>query len=191
MMISLLLLLLAGEKRNNMLDGLISFGKNLFTQQSSQPPGLIEQQPITDFNNPGNIEIGQGYAGETGETYADRFSTFDSPQMGIRAIAKDITTKIKRFDGNLLNIINQYAPNNENDTQTYYNFVKNKVGKTKVSEKDVPAIVEAIIRMENQPEIAEQYLNKDIFNEAMDLAKYNLDSNMGIDEARSFIRDAN
>ena len=45
--------------------------------------------------------------------------------------------------------------------------------------------------MENQPEIAEQYLNKDIFNEAMDLAKYNLDSNMGIDEARSFIRDAN
>ena len=28
-------------------------------------------------------------------------------------------------------------------------------------------------------------------NEAMDLAKYNLDSNMGIDEARSFIRDAN
>ena len=190
-MISLLLLLLAGEKRNNMLDGLISFGKNLFAQQSSEPPGLIQQQTITDFNNPGNIEIGQGYAGETGETYADRFSTFDSPQMGIRAIAKDITTKIKRFDGNLLSIINQYAPDNENDTQTYYNFVKNKVGKNKVSEKDLPAIVEAIIRMENQPEIAEQYLNEDIFNEAMDLAKYNLDSNMGIDEARSFIRDAN
>ena len=49
--------------------------------------------------------------------------------------------------------------------------------KNKVSEKDLPAIVEAIIRMENQPEIAEQYLNEDIFNEAMDLAKYNLDSN--------------
>lgn len=191
MIISLLLLLLAGEKRNNMLDGLISFGKNLFAQQSSEPPGLIQQQTITDFNNPGNIEIGQGYAGETGETYADRFSTFDSPQMGIRAIAKDITTKIKRFDGNLLSIINQYAPDNENDTQTYYNFVRNKVGKNKVSEKDLPAIVEAIIRMENQPEIAEQYLNEDIFNEAMDLAKYNFDSNMGIDEARSFIRDAN
>ena len=191
MMISLLLLLLAGEKRNNMLEGLISLGKNLFSSEPERPLGLIEQGPITEFNNPGNIEIGQGYAGETGETYADRFATFDSPQMGIRAIAKDITTKIKRFDGNLLNIINQYAPDNENDTKTYYNFVKNKVGKNIVSEKDLPAIVQAIIIMENQPGIAEQYLNKDIFDEAMQLSKYDLDSNMGIDEARSFIRDAN
>jgi len=110
--------------------------------------------------------------------------------MCIRAIAKDITTKIKRFDGNLLNIINQYAPDNENDTKTYYNFVKNKVGKNIVSEKDLPAIVQAIIIMENQPGIAEQYLNKDIFDEAIQLSKYDLDSNMGIDEARSFIRDA-
>ena len=97
------------------MEGLISFGKNLFTQQSSEPPGLIQQQPITDFSNPGNIEIGQGYAGETGETYADRFSTFDSPQMGIRAIAKDITTKIKRFDGNLLNICLLYTSDAADD----------------------------------------------------------------------------
>ena len=40
------------------------------------------------YNNPGNIEIGQGYAGETG-TYANNrerpFAIFDTPQMGVRA----------------------------------------------------------------------------------------------------------
>ena len=34
------------------------------------------------YNNPANIEIGQGYAGEIeGQTYADRFAVFDSPQI--------------------------------------------------------------------------------------------------------------
>ena len=59
--------------------------------------GLLEG-PV-QFNNPGNIETGQGYAGETGETYAERFSVFDSPQMGVRAVARDITTKIGRHKG--------------------------------------------------------------------------------------------
>ncbi len=40
-MISLLLLLLAGEKRNNMLEGLISLGKNLFSSEPERPLGLI------------------------------------------------------------------------------------------------------------------------------------------------------
>ena len=36
---------------------------------------------ITELNNPGNIEAGENFAGETGEKYADRFAVFDSPQM--------------------------------------------------------------------------------------------------------------
>ena len=53
------------------------------------------------YNNPGNIEAGQGFAGETGETYAndrDRpFVVMDSPIAGNRAILRIFKTKIDRY----------------------------------------------------------------------------------------------
>lgn len=168
----------AGER--NVTDGLLAMPEKRPNQGL-----LVETQPPMFFN-PGNIEIGQGYAGETGGTYADRFAIFDSPQMGIRAIAKDITTKIKRHDGDLSKIINQYAPPSENDTNRYLDFVQTSVGKKKVTKEDLPKVVEAIIKMENGPDsdLTKIYLDKKIFSEAMELSDLDLPSNTGLEEAR-------
>ena len=168
----------AGER--NVTDGLLAMPEKRPNQGL-----LVETQPPMFFN-PGNIEIGHGYAGETGGTYADRFAIFDSPQMGIRAIAKDITTKIKRHDGDLSKIINQYAPPSENDTNRYLDFVQTSVGKKKVTKEDLPKVVEAIIKMENGPDsdLTKIYLDKKIFSEAMELSDLDLPSNTGLEEAR-------
>ena len=130
-----------------MLKDIIGGIANLWTRDNDIP-----KEPKI-FNNPGNIEIGQGYAGETGDTYADRFAVFDSPQMGVRALGRDIKTKINRFDGDLQSIINQYAPPNENDTNNYFEYVKEQVGSDTITESDLGAVVRAIITMENKPKL--------------------------------------
>ena len=150
--------------------------------------GDEEAEQPTMFNNPGNIEIGQGYAGETGDTYADRFVVFDSPQMGVRALGRDIKTKINRFDGDLQSIINQYAPPNENDTDNYFEFVRDQVGSDTITESDLGAVVRAIITMENKPEIAAQYLDDSIFNEGLELAQMGFDQGVSLDEARKLLK---
>ena len=161
-----------------MLKDIIGGIANLWTRDNDEA-----EQP-TMFNNPGNIEIGQGYAGETGDTYADRFAVFDSPQMGVRALGSDLKTKIKRFDGDLFSIINQFAPDNENDTNNYYEYVKDQVGSDTITENDLGAVVRAIIKMENKPEIAAQYLDDSIINEGLELAQMSFDAGISLDEAR-------
>ena len=112
------------------------------------------------FNNPGNLEKGQGYAGETGELYGDdRFPVFENRQMGTRALFKDLRTKLRRFDGDLPKMISQYAPPTENDTKNYIDIVLNKVGKDKIEEKDLPKLASAVIEMENKDEGRRAYLD--------------------------------
>ena len=165
-----------------MLKDIIGGIANLWTRDNDIP-----KEPKI-FNNPGNIEIGQGYAGETGDTYADRFAVFDSPQMGVRALGRDIKTKINRFDGDLQSIINQYAPPNENDTNNYFEYVRDQVGSDTITENDLGAVVRAIITMENKPEIAAQYLNDSVFNEGLKLAQMSFDQGVTLDEARKLLR---
>ena len=57
--------------------------------------------------------------------------------MGIRALALDLMTKIKRHDGSIDEIINQYAPDNENNTKVYQDFVKKYIGKDIVDTTDL------------------------------------------------------
>jgi len=152
------------------------------------------KQKKTIFNNPGNIEQGQKYAGETGETYAndrDRpFVVFDSPEMGVRALAKDLTTKIKRHKGDIEKIISEYAPNNENDTQDYINFVKSSLGgKDIVTENDIASLTKAVILKENKKDVALRYLVEDIFDTGIKLSKFNLDSKMSFEEAKKLLDD--
>jgi hypothetical protein len=164
-----------------MLKDILGGIANLWTRDNDEA-----EQP-TMFNNPGNIEIGQGYAGETGDTYADRFAVFDSPQMGVRALGRDLKTKIKRFDGDLFSIINQFAPDNENDTNNYYEYVKDQVGSDTITENDLGAVVRAIIKMENKPEIAAQYLDDSVINEGLELAQMSFDAGISLDEARKLL----
>ena len=165
-----------------MLEDILGGIANLWTRDND-----ISKEPKI-FNNPGNIEIGQGYAGETGDTYADRFAVFDSPQMGVRALGRDIKTKINRFDGDLQSIINQYAPPNENDTNNYFEYVRDQVGSGTITENDLGAVVRAIITMENKPEIAAQYLDDSVFNEGLELAQMSFDQGVTLDEARKLLR---
>ena len=117
---------------------------------------------ISEFNNPGNIEAGIGFDGEIeGEGYGPnkRFAKFKTPQLGIRALKLDLTTKLRRFNGDLAAMINQYAPPSENDTGQYLKVVQQYSGvKDKYTDADLDNIVKGFIRMENKKELAEKYI---------------------------------
>ena len=154
------------------------FGKNFLSNGGE----------VTTYNNPGNLEKGQGYAGETGKTYAnDRerpFVVFDSPEMGVRALAMDLQTKIKRHEGDINKIIAQYAPDNENDTKKYQEFVKQKLKKDKVTDKDLKFLVQAIIEKENKPEVASYYLeNPDVMTKGLAMSYFQLPSGTSFEQA--------
>ena len=105
--------------------------------------------------------------------------------MGIRALAKDLNTKIKRFDGDVERIITQYAPPNENDTKAYIKFVKAQLNnKDKITKDDLALLTKAVILQENKPEIAELYLLPEVFNKGMDLSTLDLPGNFTFEDAK-------
>jgi hypothetical protein len=126
-------------------------------------------KPDNIYNNPGNVEVGQGFAGGyevTNQTYAndrDRpFAVFDSPEMGMRALAMDINSKLEQFNGNVSEIIKKYAPKeDENNTLNYVNYVKNKVGKKIITKDDIGTTMSAMIEFENKklPGVVNYYLS--------------------------------
>lgn len=151
------------------------------------------------YNNAGNIEVGQGYAGETNKTYAnDRkddkkpFVVFDTPQMGVRAIMMDMRTKIKRHKGSLIHIINEYAPPSENRTDLYYKYIKNSLnGEDMVNDTMLIPLVKAIINYENKEEVANYYLkDPTIIQEAFALSKMSFPSGTSYEEAMKLYQNS-
>lgn len=69
-------------------------------------------------NNPGNIKTGISWQGAVGDD--GTFIIFADDTWGLRALARDLTTKINK-DGldTITAIITDYAPPSENDTATY------------------------------------------------------------------------
>ena len=163
------------------------------------------------YNNAGNIEQGEGYAGETGETYAkDRkdgkkpFVVFDTPQMGLRAMMMDLRTKIKRHKGSLLDIITEYAPPSENRTDLYYNFVKSELnGDDMVNSTMLIPLVKAMLTFENRGStytkedgseglITDYYLkDSKIIQEAFSLSKSQLPSDTSYKKAVELLQNQN
>ena len=149
--------------------------------------GNIVEEAVKVFNNPGNIERGQGFAGETGEYYGkkNRFVVFDSPEAGIRAIMRDLRTKVRDHNGDLRAIINKYAPSVENPTKNNYKYLQQTLGKDKVTIEDIPQLTKGIIEFENKPteDMPDQkrleaqgrldkYLSPEIFNMAQRISQY-------------------
>ena len=101
--------------------------------------------------NPGNIEAGQDFEGETGTYKNGRFAWFESPEAGLRAMKMDLTKKLNDFDGNLPAMIDKYAPKEDgNDTAAYLKVVQQYAGKKKVySSEDINNIMKGFIAMEN------------------------------------------
>lgn len=109
-------------------------------------------------NNPGNIERNTiRWQGMSDDQSGDkRFIVFDTPEMGIRALAKLLLNYQNIHDLNTITqIINRWAPSNENDTSAYVNAVANEVGvkpDDKINLNDpetLSKLVTAIIRHEN------------------------------------------
>lgn len=107
-------------------------------------------------NNPGNIRYNKNNAWN-GQTGSDPdFSIFSDPRYGIRAMARIVSGKQRDLDGiSLTDMLNKYAPNNENDTARYIKFVSGLTGidpNEKINLKDpdtLTKVVTSMMQMEN------------------------------------------
>jgi len=165
---------------NSIIEGIKKYGKEWWSENKSKldpnfktmvEDGIEYVKDLTSdktivvdskFNNPGNIEKSSiKWNGEGKETYSDgRFTTFDTPEAGIRALTKDLSTKLKRHNGDLKAMIAEYAPASENDVKKYLQVVQKTAGKKfKYTEDDLQNIVKGFIRMENKKELADYYIN--------------------------------
>lgn len=73
-------------------------------------------------SNPGNIRKSKDkWEGAIGDDGA--FVIFDSPESGVRALAKNLQSYGRQGYDSIEKIINRWAPPNENDTQSYINSV--------------------------------------------------------------------
>lgn len=78
-------------------------------------------------NNPGNIRVSKDqWEGMTGDDGA--FVIFDSPESGVRALAKNLQSYGRQGYDSIEKIINRWAPPNENDTQSYIDSVVSATG---------------------------------------------------------------
>ncbi len=146
---------------------------------------------ITQYNNPFNIRPGQGYAGESG-TYKGKdgseYVIFDSMELGLRAGLVDLRSKIKQKDGDLLEMIKKFAPEqDQNDPKSYFSFVSNKIGKDTVSESDLPELAKAFIEFENTPETASSYLAQfdSVYNDVNAMSKIDMPTDTNLSQAKN------
>ena len=107
-------------------------------------------------HNPGNIRVSKiKWKGKVEPSRDPEFEEFVSPEMGIRAIARDLLTGARRGDDTVREIINAWAPPHENDTGAYAKVVAGALNVSVDSKIDVDSypvmagLVKAIIRHEN------------------------------------------
>lgn len=127
-------------------------------------------------NNPGNIRIGgdqwNGAVGDDGS-----FVTFESPEMGARAMARTLNSYQTRHGLTTVDqMISRWAPPNENDTRAYVRQVSEYMGVSPHQSIDLQAnpelqtrMMEAMIRMEGGPE-ASAHFNTDVIRSGVALA---------------------
>lgn len=109
-------------------------------------------------NNPGNIRHGANWLGinPDGRNIDSAFFVFTTPVYGIRALAK-VLINYKKIHGlkTVRQIINRYAPPNENQTIAYIQSVAKQLGVypdtvIDIEERGVLTVfIKAVIRMEN------------------------------------------
>lgn len=80
-------------------------------------------------NNPGNLRKGQDFKGEIASS--NDFAAFENIAWGLRALAVDLSTKIRNGYNTIEKIIYRYAPPFENDTENYIARVTSSTGFTR------------------------------------------------------------
>ncbi len=102
------------------------------------------------WNNPGNIDkTAQIWQGQVQDAREPRFCVFDTPENGIRALAKVLLTYYRKHGLNTVaKIINRWAPPVENVTDAYVNHVAQMVGvgEDAVINVEDPDILEPLVR---------------------------------------------
>ena len=112
-------------------------------------------------NNPLNIRIvaSQSWLGEKTPNTDGAFEQFQSVEYGIRAgLLLLLNYKYKYNKDTISEIIETFAPSNENDTNGYINFVANrtKIDKNKVLDiADYKEVIKAMIFQENSYEYSD------------------------------------
>jgi len=147
------------------------FEKDKRAVKQQELPYVIPQQPAINSRvlqsrgyrnkNPGNIDFNprNKWIGQVGIEPAGnppRFAVFESHEYGIRAIAMLLQTYQDRHDlTTIRGIINRWAPNNENNTNSYIRFVDDFLPNHAADDRinvhkyaDARLLVEAIIRKE-------------------------------------------
>jgi hypothetical protein len=131
--------------------------------RNSTDPAVIATRGIRN-NNPGNIKDDgtswQGLAGSDGT-----FDIFADMSWGVRALAKDLTSKIGEGANTITLILNKYAPaTDSNNVPAYINSVSTDTGidANQVITADpatLALLVRAIANHENGDDISDQYLS--------------------------------
>lgn len=128
-----------------LIAALLIIGVLMTANKKSQPRGIRN-------NNPGNIRKGENWNGSVGDD--GEFIKFKSPEYGIRALGK-LLLNYQRLYGidSVGEIIQRYAPANENNTDSYINHVAKKLDvkpwQTINVASNLPELVKAIITHEN------------------------------------------
>ena len=133
--------------------------------------------------NPGNLKWGEPWQGLVDRKLATdgTFCQFESPTYGIRAMVRVLDTYRDRYDlCTVRDIIDRWAPPQENATNIYAEFVASRLGVTTGEYIDTADgnvmrhLVAAIIRFENgvgtMPSLSTWYMDRTI-DEAIDLAR--------------------
>lgn len=103
------------------------------------------------LNNPGNIEKGIRWNGLSPDQPDARFAKFVTPEYGFRAMARILLTYNKRYRTNTVDgIIGRWAPEHENDTAAYADFVRIKSGVDNYVRRaaDYPPVMAAMAQFE-------------------------------------------
>jgi len=142
-------------------------------------------------NNPGNIKkTNTQWEGMTEEQTDSTFVSFDSPEMGVRALARVLNTYNTQYNlDDISGMVSRFAPPTENDTQNYIKFVSEKSGiprNRKITLQDNPEdmkkVIAAMIEMEGGSDSV-KYFTPSVINEGVRLALESTASqDVGIDE---------
>jgi hypothetical protein len=114
---------------------------------------------VTAYNNPVNLQFAGQQGAVEGQTYGNNFAVFPNAETGIMAAKRDLALKTERYGGDVDKIIGEFSPRSDNPESfdNYVNFVKSGVGET-VDPGEEDELLRRVIRFENKPDIANQYL---------------------------------
>ena len=154
--------------------------QGLMTKPKLRPDSMTATVRNVRNNNPGNIDRNKtSWEGMSADQTGDsRFVVFDSPEMGVRAMGKVLTTYQKTHKLNTISgIINRWAPPVENDTATYIKNISKELGVKPNTPIDLikdrskmEQLIFSIIKQEGGKE-ATDYYTKDIIKKGVDLVK--------------------